>query len=192
MRLAGLAFVFFSLLCVSSRGEADVLRTMLAAADDQAGGSPPPQQSADLTSWAGEARATTLPELLQISVRQSPALQSAKLDIAIAEARIQQTWARNDWLINAKLDGTKFFNANSTQFAGSADVSRALPTGGTVGLHAQSSLQEDVLGKAWTDTIGLVVSQPLLRARGRAVFEANEVKATLARDSAVLAKRLAV
>jgi outer membrane protein len=191
MRLAGLACVFFVLLCVSSRGEADVLRTLLAAADDQAGGTPPPQQSPDLTSWAGEARATTLPELLQISVRQAPALQSAKLDIAIAEARIQQTWARNDWLISAKLDGTKFINGDSTQFTGSADVSRALPTGGTVGLHAQSTLQDDLFGKAWTDTIGVAVSQPLLRGRGRAIFEANEVRATLARDAAVLARRLA-
>jgi len=44
MRFARLACVFFVLLCVSSRGEADVLRTMLAAADDQAGGTPPPGQ----------------------------------------------------------------------------------------------------------------------------------------------------
>jgi outer membrane protein len=201
MRLVCLARVSFVLLgLMSSRGEADVLRIMLAAADDQAGGTPPPQQSPDLTSWAGEARATTLPELLQVSVRQAPALLTAKLDIAIAEARIQQTWARNDWLLRAQLRGSGLTNGASVQFNGTGDLSRALPTGGTVDLHVGSSYSRteneglpppfDVI-KSWTHEVSGQITQPLLRGRGRALFEANEAKATLARDAAVLAKRLA-
>jgi hypothetical protein len=133
MRLVRLACVFFALLGVSSRGEADVLRVMLAAADDQAGGTPPPPQSQDLTAWAGEARATTLPELLQIAVRQSPALQNAKLDIAIAEARIQQTWGRHDWQLQARAQGSGLTDGSFVTFDGSVDLTRALPTDGAAG-----------------------------------------------------------
>jgi len=202
MRFASLACVFFALLGVSSRGEADVLRVMLAAADDQAGGTPPPQQSPDLTSWAGEARATTLPELLQISIRQSPALQSAKLDIAIAEARIQQTWARNDWLLRAQLTGSGLTDGSSVQFGGTVDLSRALPTGGTVALHGSTAysrtetelpepINMTITSKGWAEEVSGSITQPLLRGRGRTLFEANEARATLARDAAVLARRLA-
>jgi len=197
--------VFFVSFGVSSRGEADVLRVLFAAADDQAGGSPAPQQSPDLTAWAGEARATTLPELLQISVRQAPALQSAKLDIAIAEARIQQTWARDDWQLRALAQGTGLSNGDSVQFDGTIDLARPLSTGGTVALHGGSTYQRaeteqtvmelpepiTIVSKRWTQVVGGSFTQPLLRGRGRALFEANEVRAKLSRDVAVLARRLA-
>src|SRR5437868_3547275 len=120
MRFARLACVLFALIGVSSRGEADVLGRALKAATGQPGGSSPPPASSSarpstaptaptpgLTQWAGEPRATTLPELLQLTVRQSPALQNAKLDIAVAEARIQQTWGRNDWLLKAQATGSR-------------------------------------------------------------------------------------
>src|SRR5262245_2220415 len=167
MRLVCLAGFLFALLAmVPSRGDADVLRLMFAAADDQAGGTPPPQQSPNLTSWAGEARATTLPELLQISVRQSPALQSAKLDIAIAEARIQQTWARNDWLIGAKVSGSERIVGTGRSFDGTADLTRALPTGGTVNLHVDSQYNDDLTGKRSIHSVAGSITQPLLRGRG--------------------------
>jgi outer membrane protein len=201
MRFARLACVLFTVCCLSSRGEADVLRLMLAA-DDQSGGTPPPPQSSDLTAWAGEARATTLPELLQISVRQAPALATAKLDIAIAEARIQQTWARNDWLLRGQAQGSGLTDGSSVQFNASLDLSRAFSTGGTVALHGGSTysrtetelpepINMTLVSKTWIQEITLQATQPLLRGRGRALFEANEARATLARDAAVLGKRLA-
>src|SRR3954447_22781802 len=121
MRFARLACVLFALIGFSSRAEADVLGRALKAATGQPGGSSPapappasssgrgssPAPTPGLSEWAGEPRATTLPELLQLTVRQSPALQNAKLDIAIAEARIQQTWARNDWLFKAQATGSR-------------------------------------------------------------------------------------
>jgi outer membrane protein TolC len=215
MRLARLVCVFFALIAgVSSRGEADVLGRMVAAVDDQTGGAQPPRQSADLTAWAGEARATTLPELLQIAIRQAPSLQSARLDIAIAEARIQQTWARNDWLIQAQLKGSRVNGIvqgattidSDTQIGGTADLSRALPTGGTVDLHLASNYERTrfrtqavIAGMAfesagttttWSQDISGSITQPLLRGRGRTLFDVNEQKATLARDVTVLARRL--
>jgi outer membrane protein TolC len=203
MRFARLACVLFALLGVaSSHAEADVLGLALKAADDQPGGTPPPQQPADLSAWAGEARATTLPELLQVAVRQAPSLATAKLDIAIAEARIQQSWARNDWLIQAQLKASRTYGIvtsgftidQDTRIDGTADLSRTLPTGGTVDLHLGTSYEksESPLGdsKSWSQDVSGSITQPLLRGRGRALFEANEARATLARDAAVLGKRL--
>jgi outer membrane protein TolC len=205
MRFVRLAWLFFAVLVVNSpRGHADLLRRALAAADDQTGGTAPPAQSPDLSAWAGEPRATGLPELLKIAVQQSPALQSAKLDIAIAEARIQQTWARNDWRVQALVQGSHTLSTisglsagASTQIDGTGDLTRALPTGGTVGLHLDSSYQHSDLPAAfggpstvWNQSVTLGITQPLFRNAGRSVFEANEAKAVLSRDAAVLAKRL--
>jgi len=214
MRSARLACVSFALFgVISSHADADAVGRMLAVADDQPGGTSPPEQSPDLTAWAGEARATTLAELLQIAVRQAPALQSAKLDIAIAEARIQETWARNDWLIQAQLKGSRAYGIvasgvtvdTDTRFGGTADLSRLLPTGGTVDFHLGSSYETsdyhtdptgiiprmDGTTTSWIQDISGSITQPLLKGRGRALFDANEARATIARDVVVLAKRLA-
>ena len=216
---ARLACVLFALLAgVSSHAEADVLGRVLKAAADQPGGTPPPQQSSDLTGWAGEARAIALPELLQIALRTAPSLASAQLDIAVAEARIQQTWARHDWVARAQLTGSRVNDVpqgstivtKDLRLAGTGDLSRALPTGGTVDLHVSSSYEFihthtvtdttnpltgepivfDSAGATWTNDISGSITQPLLRGRGRALYDANEVRATLARDVAVLARRL--
>ena len=52
-------------------------------------------------SSRGPARSqqTTLPALLELAVRTAPSLQTAKLDIEIAEAQIQQTWERHDYFL---------------------------------------------------------------------------------------------
>jgi len=199
------------------RAHGDVLRRALALADapPPGGGTSPPRQSADLTTWAGEARATTLPELLQITVRQAPSLAAAKFDIAIADARIQQTQGRNDWLLSAEVQGFRSSGVVSgattidheNQIEGTVDLSRNLPTGGTIALHGDSRYDHSqfhtvgVLNgatviapgetKEWRDVVSAQITQPLLRNRGRTVFDANEAKATLSRDAAVLARRLA-
>jgi len=233
MRFARLACVLFALIGFSSRGEADVLGRALKAATGQPGGSTPapappasssgrpstPPPPPGLTEWAGEPRATTLPELLQLTVRQSPALQNAKLDIAIAEARIQQTWARNDWLLKAQASGSRVNDVpqgsttinKDLRLGGSADVSRLLPTGGTIDVHVDTQYEflrttttTDTInpltgkplvfssaGSVWTDNVNVQLTQPLFRGRGRELFDANEARATLARDVAVLARRVA-
>jgi len=216
MRFARLVCVLSVLVAgLSSRVEADVLSRVLAAADPQGGGTAPPQQPPDLSAWAGEARATTLAELLQSAVRQSPGLAAARFDIAIAEARIQQTWGRNDWLLQAKLDGSYSSNVVSGEGStidsqiflnGSADLTRLLATGGSVGIHVGSAYTRLVIPvpdagdpmtthnetiKSWTQQIGASLTQPLLRGFGRQIYDANEARATLSRDSAVLGKRLA-
>jgi len=217
MRLSRLVCLLFALIAgSSSRGQADVLGHALKAAEQQAGGGTASQMP-DLIQWAGEPRAITLPELLQITVRQAPNLLVARFDIAVAEARIEQTWARNDWQLQAQIkgqrtgevpQGTTTIDSDST-IGGSVDLSRALPTGGTIDLHVQSSydrlaytltitnpatgepLTQSGTQTTWTNDISGSITQPLLRNRGRRLYEANEIKATLARDVSVLARRLA-
>ena len=209
MRFVRLAAVLLTLLgmvgVAGAPARADVLDRLLSVVDEPSGGTAAPRQSADLTAWAGEARSTTLPELLQVAVRQAPSLASATIDIEIAEARIQQTWSRNDWLVQAKAQGVRDYLpeivgsgvvvATEKRFTGTADVSRLLPTGGTIDLHFDTTYENigaDGFGYTqWSDNINASLTQPLLKGRGRQLFDANDAKARLAHDSATLAKRLA-
>jgi outer membrane protein TolC len=215
MRFSRLACLLFALITGAAQGaHADVLGRVFKAAEQQPGAGAPPPQTPTLTEWAGEPRAITLPELLQMTVRQAPNLQAARIDIAVAEARIEQTWARNDWLVKAQLTGTRsgesaqgtFTINDDTRIGGTADLSRNLPTGGTIDLHAgtrydrqnvtvndPTTSQPIASGvvTSWTNDFSGSITQPLLRNRGRRLFDANEAKATLARDVTVLARRLA-
>ncbi len=190
------------LLATPRVASADLLSRVLD--DVEAGGGPPPPSS-DLTAWAGPARQTSLPELLQHAVQHAPALASAKIDIAIAEAQIAQTYARDDWHLDALLSvnsSSGYFSGlridRSTTIGATVDVSRVLPTGGTVIFHAGTTYSRtnnplspgDRINN-WSDELNVTFAQPLLRGRGRWLYEINERRATLSRDSAVLAKRLA-
>jgi len=191
---------------MSTPARADVLRRVFDRADG-GGTSPPPVD--DLTSWAGPPRQTNLPELLQFAIRHVPSLASAKLDIAIAEARIEQTYARSDWQINADLSASRstggLFSGQEVDRSilgqSSVDVFRVLPSGGTLTFHTASTynsttfqdpVANDLLGgKNWRHELSASFSQPLLRGRGRWWYEASEHRATLTRDVSVLAKRAA-
>jgi len=200
------------ILGAASEAHADLLgRAVAIVADDPTttggggGGAKPPATADDLSTWAGPARATSLPDLLQEAVRQAPSLQAARIDIAIAEAQIEQTFSRDDWQIRAQLYGTSrssfisgFSIDRSTTIGGTVDLSRLLPTGGTLTLHAGSQYSRTTspinpadINKNWSDELWVTMTQPLLRGRGRLLYEANERRATLSRDVAVLARRLA-
>ena len=217
----GLALVlvgFLALVAGRPDARADLLGRAVSIVDDPTtstgstgsggGGAPgatPPTTADDLTTWAGPARATTLPDLLQSAVRQAPSLRSAKIDIAIAEAQISQTYARDDWHLRAQLYGQSsssfisgFTIDRSTTIGATADLSRLLPTGGTVTLHlgsrysrATSPINPADINSNWSDEVSIGIVQPLLRGRGRWLYEVNERRATLSRDAAVLARRLA-
>ncbi|HEY5937234.1 MAG TPA: TolC family protein [Kofleriaceae bacterium] len=207
MRFArALAPVLLVAVLSQSSVEADVLaRIVKKAPDDKGGGN----AAADLTAWAGPARPTSLPELLGLAVRQAPSLQAARFDIAVAEARIEQTFGRNDWNLQAQLDvthqrflGNDTIDINPTTIGGSVSIGRALPSGGTIGVNARGSydrgfqfvelegMERTILTELHTGGVSVALTQPLMRGRGSFIFNANERKARLSRDASVLAKRL--
>jgi outer membrane protein len=206
--------VFFTILVgsllPSPLAEADALdRALRQPADPTApggGGGRRPQVAApddDLAVWAGPARPMTLPELLATAKAQSPALRSARLDIEIAAARIEQTYARDDWRIDAVLEASRSSGGfeqgvrvdEELRIGASAQLARTLFTGGTVALRAASNYTRfesgDLSADNWTQSVDLSVTQPLLRGRGRFLYEANERRAKLSRDATVLAHRIA-
>ena len=167
-------------------------------------GTPPPlpDDPSSLIAWAGEPKPITLPELLQIAIRQAPALASAKLDIAIAEAQIAESWARRDWTVQAQANysrsGSTVFDgipiSGETGYGLTADVTRVLPTGGTLDLHAATQYANDditgfSMGSYWQDGLSASLTQPLLRGYGSDLYNAKERQADLSRDAAVLARR---
>jgi outer membrane protein len=187
------------LVMMSGVAHADLVTRAL----DQAGAGPTTASvDNNLLSWAGPAKQTSLPDLLQIAVRQAPALQTAKLDIEIAEAQIQQTWARRDWVLTAQAQGSWTGSGpvagiavgSSKRFSVTADITRMIPTGGTIGLHAGTAYQKTDAGalgtqEYWTDDVALTISQPLLRGFGPKLYNANEQRARIGRDAAVLGRR---
>lgn len=190
------------LLAFPVSARADLLTRALPDAGGGGGGSAaPPADDADLIAWAGQPREISLGQLLQLAVRQSPALLNAKIDIAVTEAQIEQTWARRDWLVRAQATGSEqhaVFSGlaySSRAYTASGDLSRVLPTGGTVDLHVESDYQRSesaMLGesKYWTDVVTASITQPLLRGYGSGVYNANEAKLRLSRDASVLQRRL--
>jgi outer membrane protein len=207
MRLVVIVIVIVIAVCSSlPTAEADLLGRVFRQL-----GSPPnaPQPVDDLEAWAGPARATSLPELLETTVRQAPALAGARIDIDIAEARIYQTLARDDWQLGGQ--------ANVTQRSGGvingqpldrlitasvvADALRPFAHGGTLTLRTRSDYfnisyaNPDVdrfFGAAnWQHEVSATFNQPLLRARGTLLYYADERRAALSRDATVLGRRLA-
>src|SRR5437763_1524213 len=91
-------------LLVAASAHADVV-TRAAAAGEGGGGTSAMEN--DLIAWAGQPKEITMADLLQSAIRLAPALQNAKLDIAIAQAQIEQTWSRRDWRLLAQGTGQK-------------------------------------------------------------------------------------
>jgi outer membrane protein len=176
---------------------------LLARALDETPAAAATPPTPPLLAWAGPMRATSLPELLQIAVRQAPSLQTARLDIEIAEDQIEQTWARYDWLLDGQAGGqysqaglVSGVAVNSREaFSVGADAYKPLSTGGRLGLHASTaySKTESMLfnTKAWNDSLSVSLFQPLLKGRGTTIFNANERRAELSRDASILGRRLA-
>jgi outer membrane protein TolC len=196
--------VIACLLLVPSVARADLMLRLLGDGDGAgAVTGAPPANPDDLIAWAGTPKQIALPDLLQQAIRMAPTLQNAKIDIAVAEAQIAETWERHDWLLKAQATGSK---SGTTLFAGIAinssssfviggDISRILPTGGTIDLHVgtQYSNTQSTLfsSKYWQDAVTASITQPLLKGRGSALYDAAENKADLGRDAVVLARRLA-
>lgn len=201
-----LLIVSVGMLALAPPVLADLLKRVLPDGDGASSANSHPAGASQLPdslfTWAGTATQVTLADLLQFAIRQSPALQSAKIDLTIAEAQVEQTWARRDWTARVQASGAK---SGATLFSGiqvsgqsmasvAADLFRVLPTGGTVGIRIGTQYSDInstfFSSKAWSDTISGSITQPLLRGGGRNVYDSTERKLELSRDASVLAQRL--
>jgi outer membrane protein TolC len=175
-----------------------------SAGSGSAGSGGVPQEMSDLVAWAGESQPASLGQILEIAVKQAPALQNARIDVRIADAQIYETFARADWHVQVQLTGAKTISnfagiaLSSDQYGGTIDFTRTLPTGGTIDLHAGTTYSNTspppfpgLPTTVWQDTVNASITQPLLKGRGRWLYDAQERKARLSRDIAVLARRLA-
>jgi len=215
MRLRSLAALV--VLAAGSPVHADpVLRWLraahLAPADQPGpGGAPAPAAPAAapmLGDVTGEAQSMGLADLLQVAVRQAPALAQAKIDIELAQAEIQRSQAWADWALAAEVAGSTRDSGFGERVDGvnvSASVARALSTGGAVGLAAGGSwsrreflfrdedtgFSELITSTGYNESIVVTFAQPLLRGRGEAIVRAGERLAATQRDAAQIAQRSA-
>lgn len=155
------------------------------------------------TSPAGTAASpdidsTDLAEVLQVAIQQRPTLQQAAIDVDIAKASMYEALGLDDWIFDATgtWSSSRQVNLNleTDVFFLGGNLSRRLPTGGTVLLHADTSLQTGTLNNAPFDiyqhNISARLDQPLLRDRGRRITYAQRRRAKLVRDAAVLFHRV--
>lgn len=162
---------------------------------------PAPSQPIEpmLGDVAGPAKPISLPVLLQLAVRQAPALAQAQIDIEIAEANILASQAWADWAVQAQLaastrSGSGQFSRSDTVTV-SGDLTKRISTGGTMALHAEAgwSRAEFVGGlgslNQFSEEISAQFTQPLLRDRGNIAVEGAQRVARANRDAAAVARR---
>jgi HAE1 family hydrophobic/amphiphilic exporter-1 len=151
-----------------------------------------------------------LAELIAVAVRQSPALERARIDLDAARAALLQAEGLEDVRVGAEafaLAGRTTAddpNGEVEQRRVGLEVSarRALPSGGTLGVAAITDrthlvgIQRDVNGNAvqsgvdrrYSASLVFELVQPLLRGAGQAAFEAPIRQAARQRDAAALTR----
>jgi outer membrane protein TolC len=153
-----------------------------------------------------------LQELLDVLVRQSPELVRTTIDIAASEADIISAQGVDDWNLRATgawsskrrglVEGNPVQTTAEDSATVTAEMSRSLSTGGTVGVALAGNVSDltfSVIDSA-DDRIGIdttalsgsliaSVTQPLLAGRGSRVARAPLRRASLSRNLAVLQRR---
>jgi outer membrane protein len=160
---------------------------------------------------AGVARAAPdelrLADVIAVAVRQSPDLERARIDVDAARAQLLRAEGSEDTHLSGQAHGTVVRasptdpNGDSESEAIDVSASRALSTGGTLGVTATSDRVKlagvalDPSGKPFATVVsrysaGVAVElvQPLLRGAGATAFEAPIRQAARQRDAAALTR----
>lgn len=157
---------------------------------------PQPAPPAQPAPQPVQARSMGLGELLAVAIRQEASLARATIDVRIADAAVLEAAGIDDWLLavggswsssreEAIVNGQfGYYTRNS--IALDADLSRSLPTGGTVRLHASTGRTSAEDTTLYGDSVSAIFSQPLWRGRGSAIARAAQEQARIVRDAAVL------
>ncbi len=146
------------------------------------------------------ARSITLGGVLQVTLRQNPTLAFAVIDVQTAQARIVQETGIDDWVVNAAASwGSLRTGSAAGDVVGitasdsvnlSTDLTRAMPSGATLGLRARGgfSTRTFTLGgsesRSFTGSLSASYLQPLMRGRGKHLARASLAKARIAMSAA--------
>jgi outer membrane protein len=201
LRASALAAILFAATPAHADTTISVYR-MLLQPDGGGGGAQPAQVAAPtLTDVIGQAKPTTLPELLQLAVRQAPSLQRAEIDIEVALAQVEAARGLDDWTVGAVLEGTTDFDdAHEVDLSGS--ISRLLSDGTVATLRGAAGYERGIVidpddplgfevGNTYDVGVSIGVITPLMEGRGRNIVRASERRAQIARDAATLSQRQA-
>jgi len=159
-------------------------------------------------------RSIHLSELLDVIVQENPELARTAVDVSIANATALQAEGIDDWQLSATglwasmrhdvVAGNPFQITADDSLSMQGELSRALPTGGTVDLKLKggwaattyaivlapgSSMNAD--STLYQGSLIASVTQPLLAGSGRKVARAQQRRARLARDVATLQREIA-
>lgn len=155
--------------------------------------------AAPTAAHAQRADSIDLAGVLQVAIQQRQTLQQAAIDVEVARASMYEALGLDDWIFDATGSWSSSRQVNfglevDTFFLGS-NLSRRLPTGGTLVLHADTSLQTGTRDALTFDiyqhNVSARLEQPLWRGRGKRITYAQRRRTKLQRDSAVLAHRVA-
>ncbi len=154
-----------------------------------------------------DPRPVGLGAVLETAVRQSPSLELARIDVAIADARALEAAGIDDWLLTATAGwlstraapvGEFFQTTASDSVELDVDLERSLPTGGTFGLHGTGLFRQSTSGllvdgefegdefEVYRSSVTARLYQPLLAGRGRAVARAERRLAEVERTATEL------
>ena len=159
------------------------------------------------------ARSMSLRQVLDVVVQQNPELARAQVGIAEADANTLAAAGLDDWAVGASgtgtitrsefVDGQPFQTTATDSVDLSADVTRPLTSGGTLGLSvgggfskstfavlAEGGSNFDFESKAWSSSVTATFTQPLLAGRGKRIARASQRRASTARDAATLQQQV--
>jgi outer membrane protein len=133
-----------------------------------------------------------LNEAIGLALARNLDLKVELYNPAMAESDIQRALGIYDPLLNAALNYNRTVSPNTftfvpfkiDQFTATAGVSQLLPTGGTVGLTADTGWVSNS-SSYWSNDYNLTVSQPLLRNFGRENTELNIAVARVNKEATV-------
>lgn len=148
---------------------------------------------------ADDVETVKLSQLLQVAVRQNPALASASIDVDVADARVLEASGVDDWQLD--VTGTMFvarlggaITAVSARAQDvvelSAGLTKALRSGGTLRVGVSTRYNKSIFDFAtgasnlgYSGSFDITYDQPLLRGHGEQFARANIARARIARTA---------
>jgi len=152
------------------------------------------EEPAKAASQPPPGKPLSLADVLEHAVRQSPTLASARIDVEVAEANVLAASGIEDWVLGLNGSVTRTRNEPAEGATFSTTRSKLLFTGGRISLTGDTRRTDSTLLIGTNEAASVEVQtsvtarldQPLLRGAWETVTRADQTRAKVARDAAVL------